>query len=58
MDSSLPGKAGATQKGSTGQTPMAGWANRLIQYGRSSHETKTNGCFGGLQSKQVHPPPF
>ena len=31
----------------SGQTPNAGWANRLLQEGFSDHETKTNGCFGG-----------
>ena len=30
-----------------GQSPNAGWFNRFVQTGKSDHETKTNGCFGG-----------
>ena len=33
-----------------GQNPNAGWYNRFVQTGKSDHETKSNGCFGG----QVH----
>ena len=36
-----------------GQTPHAGWFNRLVQYGRSDHETKTCGSHGGLDSPTV-----
>ena len=36
------------KKGQTsGQNPNAGWYNRFVQSGKSDHETKTNGCFGG-----------
>ena len=31
----------------SGQTPNGGWANRLLQCGKSDHETKTLGCHGG-----------
>ena len=31
----------------SGQNPNAGWYNRFVQSGKSDHETKTNGCFGG-----------
>ena len=37
----------------SGQTPNSGWANRLLQTGLSAHETKTNGCFGGLHTPTV-----
>ena len=37
----------------SGQTPNAGWANRLLQTGLSVHETKTCGCFGGLHAPTV-----
>ena len=30
-----------------GQNPNAGWFNRFVQTGKSEHETKSNGCFGG-----------
>ena len=36
-----------------GQTPMAGWFNRLVQSGRSDHETKSNGSHGGLSCPPV-----
>ena len=38
----------------SGQTPNAGWANRLLQTGLSVHETKTCGCFGGLHTPTVN----
>ena len=34
----------------SGQNPNAGWYNRFVQTGKSDHETKTNGCFGGHSS--------
>ncbi|CAE7795700.1 unnamed protein product [Symbiodinium sp. CCMP2592] len=37
----------------SGQTPNSSWANRLMQTGTSSHETKTNGSFGGIDSPSV-----
>ena len=40
-------KRGADGPGS-GQTPLAGWFNRLCQTGKSDHETKSNGAHGGL----------
>ena len=40
-------KRGAEGPGS-GQTPLAGWFNRLCQTGKSDHETKSNGAHGGL----------
>ncbi|CAK0797938.1 unnamed protein product, partial [Prorocentrum cordatum] len=36
-----------------GQTPLAGWLNRLVQSGKSDHETKSNGSHGGLASLPV-----
>ena len=38
----------------SGQTPNSGCANRLLQTGLSVHETKTNGCFGGLHTPSVN----
>ena len=37
----------------SGQTPNSSWANRLMQTGLCSYETKTCGCFGGLDSPSV-----
>ncbi|CAE7248230.1 unnamed protein product [Symbiodinium sp. CCMP2592] len=37
----------------SGQTPNSSWANRLMQTGTSSHETKTNGSLGGIDSPSV-----
>jgi len=37
----------------SGQTPNAGWANRLLQCGKSDHETKTLGCHGGAGAPPV-----
>ena len=37
----------------SGQSPNAGWANRLIHYGRSDHETKPCGAFGGASAPSV-----
>ena len=41
-----------TRKGSntSGQNTNQGWFNKFLQTGRSDHETKTNGCFGGLEA--------
>lgn len=36
-----------------GQTPLAGWFNRLVQTGKSDHETKSNGSHGGLSCPPV-----
>eukprot|EP00969_Alexandrium_andersonii_P127153 5620012-Alexandrium_andersonii.AAC.1 len=36
-----------------GQTPLAGWFNRLVQSGKSDHETKCNGSHGGLSCPPV-----
>jgi hypothetical protein len=36
-----------------GQTPLAGWFNRLVQSGKSDHETKSNGSHGGLDCLPV-----
>ena len=36
-----------------GQTPNAGWFNRLVQCGRSDHETKSNGSHGGLDAVPI-----
>ena len=33
----------------SGQNTNAGWFNRYIQTGKSDHETKSNGCIGGMQ---------
>ncbi|CAK0867749.1 unnamed protein product, partial [Prorocentrum cordatum] len=38
----------------SGQTPSAGWANRLLQSGRSDHDTKTVGCHGGVDAPSVN----
>ncbi|CAE7254019.1 unnamed protein product [Symbiodinium natans] len=38
----------------SGQTPNAGWANRLLQTGVSTFETKSCGSFGGLHSPSVN----
>ena len=42
-------------KGSStsGQTIHAGWFNKLCQYGKSDHETKTGGSHGGLGVRPV-----
>ena len=37
----------------SGQTPNAGWANRLMQVGRSEHETKTCGSYGDMEAPPV-----
>ena len=36
-----------------GQTPNAGWFNRLVQCGKSDHETKSCGSHGGLNCMPV-----
>ena len=38
----------------SGQNPNAGWYNRFVQSGKSDHETKTNGCFGGRVHAYCH----
>ena len=37
----------------SGQTPLARWFNRLVQSGKSDHETKCNGSHGGLACPPV-----
>ena len=32
----------------SGQNTNAGWFNRYLQTGKSDHETKSNGCIGGM----------
>ena len=47
-----------TGPNTSGQNPNAGWYNRFVQTGKSDHETKTGGCFGGyecLVSHYTHP---
>ena len=39
----------------SGQNPNAGWYNRFVQSGKSDHETKTNGCFGGRVHAYLSP---
>ena len=39
----------------SGQNPNAGWYDRVVQSGKSDHETKTNGCFGGRVHASVSP---
>ena len=46
LDDPKDKKSGKT----SGQNPNAGWYNRFVQTGKSDHETKTNGCFGGHSS--------
>ena len=36
-----------------GQNPRAGWFNKYLQTGKSDHETKNNGAFGGLNVPMV-----
>ena len=43
-------KGGSTR----GQNPNAGWYNRFVQTGKSDHETKSNGCFGGQVLHLLH----
>ena len=38
----------------TGQSPNAGWANRLLQYGKGDHETKSCGVHGGADAPPVN----
>jgi hypothetical protein len=55
-DISILNKASDKKPGETkssGQCPAAGWFNRLVQYGLSDHETKSNGTHGGLGSLPV-----
>ena len=40
---------GKDSSSTSGQNTNQGWFNRFVQTGRSESETKTNGCFGGLQ---------
>ena len=44
-------------KSTSGQNCNQGWFNKFLQTGRSDHETKSNGCFGGLQADR-HPAPL
>ena len=48
-----PQKGKEKQPSASGQTPLAGWFNRLVQSGRSDHETKTCGSHGGLDALPV-----
>ena len=48
-----PSSKKLTDQAGAGQTPMAGWFNRLLQTGRSDHETKTCGSHGGLEAPRV-----
>ena len=41
------------EQAGSGQTPLAGWFNRLVQTGRSDHETKTFGSHGGMGAQPV-----
>lgn len=52
--SSAAKRATADVGQTSGQSPNAGWANRLIQYGKSDHETKTCGAFGGAAVPSVN----
>ena len=52
LDTPNKGSSGDTQ--ASGQTPNAGWANRLLQCGKSDHETKTVGCHGGAEAPTVN----
>ena len=38
----------------SGQNTNAGWFNRYIQTGKSDHETKSNGCIGGMMCIYMH----
>ena len=38
----------------SGQNTNAGWFNRYIQTGKSDHETKSNGCIGGMMCTYMH----
>ena len=42
-----PNEKKASDGPGSGQTPLAGWFNRLAQCGKSDHETKSNGSHGG-----------
>ena len=48
-----PGEKKAVDGPGAGQTPLAGWFNRLLQTGKSDHETKSNGTHGGLDCPSV-----
>ena len=43
-----PADKKSSEGAGAGQTPLAGWFNRLVQSGKSDHETKCNGSHGGL----------
>ena len=47
-----PGDKKAAETSTAGQTPLAGWFNRLLQSGKSDH-TKSNGGHGGLGCPSV-----
>ena len=54
LDTPSSKKGGSEGGGHTsGQRVNAGWANRLMQYGKSDHETKTAGCHGGAGTSSV-----
>jgi hypothetical protein len=48
-----PQEKKASEATGSGQTPLAGWFNRLVQCGVSDHETKSNGSHGGLSCPTV-----
>jgi hypothetical protein len=48
-----PSEKKLSEAAGSGQTPLAGWFNRLVQSGKSDHETKCNGSHGGLSSLPV-----
>lgn len=48
-----PGEKRTSESNASGQTPLAGWFNRLLQCGKSDHETKSNGSHGGLGCPSV-----
>lgn len=49
-----PNEKRTADSSSSGQTPLAGWFNRLLQCGKSDHETKSNGSHGGLGCLSVN----
>ena len=50
LDDPKEHKSGKT----SGQNTNAGWYNRFVQTGKSDHETKTSGCFGGQSPSLSH----
>ena len=47
-------KSGDRVDARIGQNVIAGWFNKLMQYGRSDGETKTCGSHGGVKSQTVN----